>query len=93
MHETVGIQPVEQLGHLIDIFPAIGLIPQEDTGTVMVSMNTKPGSSMAQTNKVMARINSRHCLQSRMHHRQVVQSARRYKFIVQSHKTCRSGVI
>ena len=36
-----------------------GLIPQEDTGTVMVSMNTKPGSSMAQTNKVMARINSR----------------------------------
>ena len=36
-----------------------GLIPQEDTGTVMVSMNTKPGSSMAQTNKVMDRINSR----------------------------------
>ena len=36
-----------------------GLIPQEDTGTVMVSMNTKPGSSMAQTNRVMARINSR----------------------------------
>ena len=36
-----------------------GLIPQEDTGTVMVSMNTKPGSSMAQTNKVMARINNR----------------------------------
>lgn len=36
-----------------------GLIPQEDTGTVMVSMNTKPGSSMDQTNKVMGRINSR----------------------------------
>ncbi len=36
-----------------------GLIPQEDTGTVMLSMNTKPGSSMAQTNKVMKRINSR----------------------------------
>ena len=36
-----------------------GLIPQEDTGTVMVSMNTKPGSSLSQTNKVMARINSR----------------------------------
>lgn len=34
-----------------------GLIPQEDTGTVMVSMNTKPGSSMAQTQKVMNRIN------------------------------------
>lgn len=34
-----------------------GLIPQEDTGTVMVSMNTKPGSSMAQTVKVMDRIN------------------------------------
>ncbi len=36
-----------------------GLIPQEDTGTVMVSMNTKPGSSMAQTVKVMDRINHR----------------------------------
>lgn len=34
-----------------------GLIPQEDTGTVLVSMNTKPGSSMAQTQKVMSRIN------------------------------------
>lgn len=34
-----------------------GLIPQEDTGTVLVSMNTKPGSSMAQTQKVMDRIN------------------------------------
>ena len=34
-----------------------GLIPQEDTGTVLVSMNTKPGSSMAQTVKVMDRIN------------------------------------
>ena len=36
-----------------------GLIPEEDTGTVMVSMNTKPGTSMAQTSKVMERINSR----------------------------------
>ncbi len=36
-----------------------GLIPEEDTGTVMVSMNTKPGTSMAQTRKVMKRINSR----------------------------------
>lgn len=34
-----------------------GLIPQEDTGTVLVSMNTKPGSSMAQTQNVMSRIN------------------------------------
>lgn len=34
-----------------------GLIPQEDTGTVLVSMNTKPGSSMANTQKVMNRIN------------------------------------
>lgn len=34
-----------------------GLIPQEDTGMVLVSMNTKPGSSMAQTQKVMDRIN------------------------------------
>lgn len=33
-----------------------GLIPQEDTGTVLVSMNTKPGSSMAQTQKIMDRI-------------------------------------
>ena len=36
-----------------------GLIPEEDTGTVMVSMNTKPGTSMAQTSKVMERINRR----------------------------------
>ena len=36
-----------------------GLIPQEDTGTVMVSMSTKPGSSMAQTNEVMKQLNSR----------------------------------
>ena len=36
-----------------------GLIPEEDTGTVMVSMNTKPGTSMAQTSKVMERIYSR----------------------------------
>ncbi len=36
-----------------------GLVPEEDTGTVMVSMNTKPGTSMAQTSKVMECINSR----------------------------------
>lgn len=36
-----------------------GLIPEEDTGTVMVSMNTKPGTSMAQTDKTMKHINSR----------------------------------
>ena len=36
-----------------------GLIPDEDTGTVMISMNTKPGTSLAQTGKVMSRINSR----------------------------------
>ena len=32
-----------------------GLIPEEDTGTVMVSMNTKPGTSMAQTGKTLKR--------------------------------------
>lgn len=36
-----------------------GLIPEEDTGTIMVSMNTKPGTSMAQTGNIMKRINSR----------------------------------
>ena len=36
-----------------------GLIPEEDSGRVMVSMNSKPGTSMAQTSKVMERINSR----------------------------------
>lgn len=35
-----------------------GLVPQEDTGTVMVSMNTKPGTSLARTGKVMADFNS-----------------------------------
>ena len=39
-----------------------GLIPEEDTGTVSVSMNTKPGTSMAQTGKVMKRIGD--CLDS-----------------------------
>ena len=36
-----------------------GLIPEEDTGTIMVSMNTKPGTSMAQTGNIVKRINSR----------------------------------
>ena len=36
-----------------------GLIPDEDTGSVMVSMNTKPGSSMAQNKKVMERLDSK----------------------------------
>ena len=36
-----------------------GFIPDEDTGTIMVSMSTKPGTSMAQTVKVMERINNR----------------------------------
>lgn len=36
-----------------------GLVPEEDTGTIMISMNTKPGTSMAQTGKVMERIDAR----------------------------------
>ena len=36
-----------------------GLIPDEDTGSVMVSMNTKPGTSMAQNKKVMERLDSK----------------------------------
>ena len=44
------------LGVLMNVTKT-GLIPQEDTGTVLVSMNTKPGSAMAQTQKVMDRIN------------------------------------
>ena len=39
-----------------------GLIPEEDTGTVMVSMNTKPGTSMAQTSKVMVPVPRRRCI-------------------------------
>lgn len=35
-----------------------GLVPQEDTGTVMVSMNTKPGTSLSRTGKVMDSFNS-----------------------------------
>lgn len=33
-----------------------GLIPDEDTGSIMVSMNTKPGTSMHHNNKVMGQI-------------------------------------
>lgn len=33
-----------------------GLVPDEDTGTVMISMNSKPGSSIAHNEKVMAQI-------------------------------------
>lgn len=33
-----------------------GLIPDEDTGSVMISMNSQPGSSMAQNQKVMAQV-------------------------------------
>ena len=36
-----------------------GLIPEEDTGTVMISMNTKPGTSMSETGRTMKRLNSR----------------------------------
>ena len=52
---VIGVSLV-LLGILMNITKT-GLIPQEDTGTVLVSMNTKPGSSMAQTQKVMDRIN------------------------------------
>lgn len=34
-----------------------GLIPDEDTGTVMISMNSKPGSSLLQTQRVMEQMN------------------------------------
>ena len=33
-----------------------GLVPDEDTGTVMVSMNTKPGSSLAETKRTMDKL-------------------------------------
>lgn len=36
-----------------------GLVPDEDTGTVMISMNTKPGTSMSQNVKVMKQVEAR----------------------------------
>lgn len=33
-----------------------GLVPDEDTGTVMVSINTKPGTSLSQTTQVLAQL-------------------------------------
>ena len=36
-----------------------GLIPDEDTGTVMISMNSKPGSSMSHNQKVMEQIDGK----------------------------------
>lgn len=47
---------------LLALFMALtktGMIPDEDTGTIMVSMNTKPGTSMAQNRKVMKRLDAR----------------------------------
>lgn len=35
-----------------------GLIPQEDTGTAMVSMNSKPGTSLSHNRKIMERVDS-----------------------------------
>lgn len=46
---------------LLVLFMALtktGLIPDEDTGTVMVSMNTRPGSSMAVNKEVMERLDA-----------------------------------
>lgn len=34
-----------------------GLIPQEDTGMIMISMNAKPGTSMQQNQRVMNQVN------------------------------------
>ncbi|MBM6993540.1 MAG: efflux RND transporter permease subunit [Prevotella sp.] len=36
-----------------------GLVPDEDTGMVFVSMNTKPGSSLAQTDKALAKMSDK----------------------------------
>lgn len=36
-----------------------GLVPDEDTGTVMVSLNTKPGSSLVETKKTMDKLDER----------------------------------
>ena len=33
-----------------------GLVPDEDTGTVMVSINTKPGSSLHRTTRILAQL-------------------------------------
>lgn len=35
-----------------------GLIPDEDTGTVMISMNAKPGTSMRESQRIMEEVNS-----------------------------------
>lgn len=52
----IGVS-VALLGVLMNLTKT-GFIPQEDTGTVMLSMNTKPGSSFAHTQKVMAQVDS-----------------------------------
>lgn len=36
-----------------------GLVPDEDTGTVFVSMNAKPGTSLEENKRIMARIDER----------------------------------
>ena len=32
-----------------------GLVPDEDQGTIMINVTTAPGSSLAETNKIMER--------------------------------------
>lgn len=34
-----------------------GLVPDEDTGSVMISMNAKPGTSMAENRRIMQEVN------------------------------------
>lgn len=40
-------------------FTKTGLVPDEDTGTISISMNVKPGTSLAQNAKIMKKIEDR----------------------------------
>ena len=36
-----------------------GLVPDEDQGTIMINVTTAPGSSLAETNKIMGKVGER----------------------------------
>lgn len=55
---VVVLSSVVALAWLVQDTPT-GLIPDEDTGTIVVDVQTAPGSSLEQTKKVMARVEER----------------------------------
>lgn len=63
---------------LAAMFTPTGLIPDEDTGAVFCTVSTPPGTSLAETNKVMAKVDSMLATNTAIDHRMSVAG---YNFI------------